>query len=271
MWTEKHSRIFGLNQKEVAILNAASRAPRTISFIANESKLPRTSLLYAIEKLNKRGLINPIGYGLRRKWRSVNAENFVNQTKILLRGSEDAGILKIPISHKSSITIYRGTNNMLDVFRKMAHLHKNERWYGMQPNISFQSAMRKYDMSDILAINKEFKLKKHIIEGIVHEKNVYNTPKNIGLSKAKDVFKSFIGRLEDYVSIPDDFLDVHSEIYIFRNTSVIMSPEKEIAIEIEDEDITAMIKAMFIALKEHVGQRYNQSELMKRFTSESLS
>jgi hypothetical protein len=265
MWQKTHMNVFGLDRDMFAILRACANTPQSISSIARISKLPRTSLLYKVRKLERRGMMRNASEGKRKMWQSVSFDEFRDTHAAVLTTFHDEGTVSIPVTPETSISIYRGASNLLKVFEKIGKLHQNERLHAIQPDSSFQSAMRKYPLDDILRLNKKIKDKKLIIEGIVHEKAVENTIKNLGRKKAEAIFKTFIGRLEDYVAIPDDFLDIHSEIYAFRDNVVIMSPEKEIAVEIIDKDLSEMIKTMLMSLKEHIGRRYSQNERMEKF------
>jgi hypothetical protein len=89
--------------------------------------------------------------------------------------------------------------------------------------------------------------------------------KDLGKEKGQKLLESFIGRLEDYVKVPDDFANVESEIYIFGGNAYIINWSKEIAVSIHDKDMVALLTAMLSCVKEF-GERYSQNEKIKRYS-----
>lgn len=238
------TRVLGLNSKEETILKVVMSSPMSVSDIARHSKIPRTSLLYMLKKLCHRGLVAREKRGKRILWKS---NSFVASKKI----------------SNQDIVIYQGVRSIFQIFEKWTSLPKNTRIAGIQPDKSLRQSLRKNNMADFVRVNESVKRNKIIFEGIVHEKSTASIISEMGKDKARKVFDSFVGRLEDYIKIPNEFADVESEIYLFKGATYIINWDKEIAIGIHDKDMVDLLMAMFLCVKE-VGTRYNQGEKMKQ-------
>ncbi len=245
-------KILGLNHSEKKILESTSKLALPISTIARMTGIPRTSILYILKKLQKRALVKKIATdGNIPFWKS-------DLSKVIAQigmNREKGG---------SVFSIYRGAKQIFAIFEEFAALPKNSRVIGIQPNRSLLNALRKNKLKDLLRINEQIKDKGLIFEGVVHERSVDAIIAEMGKDAARKVFDSFIGRLEDYAKIPDEFADVCSEIYIFKGTAYLINWDREIAIGIHDKDMTDLLIAMFSCVKE-VGTRYSQNAKMKLY------
>ncbi len=242
------TNILGLTKYDRKILEAISGVAKQISTISRITKLPRTSLLYRLRGLEKRKLVMPVKNGKFTHWKSKLP-------------------LLLPKILNQGVTVLKGKNELFSVFEKIVELPRNSRVYGIQPDKSIVQAINKNSLEELLKINKVIKDKKLIFEGIVHEKSVDTLISELGKQKAGVIFDSFIGRLEDYAKIPDDFANVESEIYIFNGSAYILNWSKEIGLEIHDPSMVSLLLAMFSCVKE-LGQRYSQNQKMSnRLTS----
>jgi predicted transcriptional regulator len=239
------SRILGLTKQENKIMWAISDMAKHISDIARITKLPRTSLLYILKNLEKRNLVRSLKNKKYTYWKS----NTINAFRMLKNTA-------------SEIVVHNGVPAMTTIFDRLINQPRNSRIKGIQPDKSLKFALKKFDSKILNTLNSAIRDNKFIMEGIVHEKSVNNMISDLGHKKAKQVFDSFVGRLEDYVKIPDDFADVESEMYIFGGSAYIFNWNKEIALEINNKDMVALLDAMFSCVKE-LGTRYSQNKKME--------
>jgi hypothetical protein len=239
------SRILGLTKQENKIMWAISDMAKQISDIARITKLPRTSLLYILRGLERRNLVKSLRDRKYTYWKS----NTINAFRMLKNTA-------------SEVVIHNGIPAIMTIFDRLINQPKNSRIKGLQPDKSLGYALKKFDSHTLGVLNSAIKDKKFIMEGIVHEKSVTNIISEHGQKKAQKIFDSFVGRLEDYVKIPDDFADVESEIYIFGGSAYIFNWNKEIALEINNKDMVALLEAMFSCVKE-LGIRYSQNKKME--------
>ena len=237
--------ILGLTQAENKILDSIEVTPLSISNIARSTKIPRTSLLYMLGKLSDRELVVTEKRGKRTLWRSNSA----------------VAMKQIP---SNDVIVYRDVDAIYGIIEKWKSLPKNTRISAIQPDKSIRLSLRKNSLENWLSFNESLKQNAIIIEGIVHEKSVNSIIAQMGRANAQKIFDSFIGRLEDYVKIPDEFADVESEIYICKGLALIINWNKEVAIAINNKDMVDLLMAMLTCVKE-MGTRYSQNEKMKLY------
>ena len=245
--TPEIAKILGLRKQEMLIMSAISGMGKHVSMIARHTKIPRTSLLYILQGLKKRNLVKKVKIQKMYYWKSntINALRALNNVR-------------------SEITVHDGKDSIMKMYDRLLDLPFNARVKGIQPDNSIKQALRHVDISEWNEINKVIKEKKLIFEGVVHEKSVDTILQELGKSKAKSAYNNFIGRLEDYVKIPDDFANVESEIYIFGGSVYIINWNKEIALEICNKDMVDLLTAMFSCVKE-LGHRYSQNQKMEKY------
>lgn len=255
--------ILALTLPEEKILAAISVQARHVADIASLTDLPRTSLLYILTKLRKRGLVKL----LRRGKRAFYKSDFHSTLKQLATIHAPTHPSQPDYTHAhNGIVIHEGVKAIMDIFERLADQPHNSRIYGIQPDNSIKWALRKPNKGDWTRINTIIKEKSFIIEGIVHEKSVDTIIREVGTKGALDIFNSFFGRLQDYVKIPDEFANVEAEFWSFGGSAFIVNWNTEVAIEIVDKDMAALLLAMFSCTKE-LGQRYNQNEKMKKYAA----
>lgn len=254
--------ILGSTPAERKIIQAISKMARSVTDIAISTQLPRTSLLYILNKLKKRQLVTKIRVGKRYLWKSDIQKPLRQLSNVSLSSFRSGPIYS---NSDTGIIIHKGMNAITAIFEKLKNLPKNSRVYGLEPDNSIKYALRKSKISDLLRINEAIKNNKLIVEGIVHEKSVQTALTELGTTNAKKLFSSFIGRLEDYVKIPDEFANVAAEIWIFSNSAYIINWDKEVAIEIIDKDMVNLLIAMFSCVKES-GVRYSQNKKMEIYS-----
>ena len=238
-------RLYGLSAASQAVLTAATTA-KSVSDIAAEAGLPRTSVAYSIKKLAHRGLVESIPHGKRKLWKT------------------DATIFDPGSIGRRTAEIFKGVPEILQIFERLASMPKYSRLWAIQPDKSIRSALRKVDTDYWIRIDDEMKKRKYIVEGIVHEQSVDSIIQEIGAKKAQKIFDSFIGRLEDYAKIPDEFANVEAELYMFQGSAYVINWTKELAIGIHDADMVSLLIALFSCTKE-TGVRYSQNARMKTY------
>lgn len=247
------ARITNLSKKERLVLDALPYFDVTgqglsLSELSRKTKIPHSTLPHTLFLLKERGFVTTRKVGKRTRY-------FENIT----------GALQITptISKFTALNTLHGYKNIISIFERLASLSPRQRISGIQPDRSLQNAFRKLPLNYLLKLNTIIKSKGLIVEGIVHEKSVGTISKYFGQKDARKIFDSFVGRLEDYTRIPNEFSDVGSEIYLFKNSANIINWETETAIVITDQSMVQLLKAMFDCVKAE-GTRYSQSEKMRK-------
>ena len=80
---------------------------------------------------------------------------------------------------------------------------------------------------------------------------------------AQQVASAFTGRPEDIVKVDAPFLDEKAEVFIIQGQTFFVDWYSEVAVKINDRNMTDLIKALCLSAKEY-GVRYNQGEYVEK-------
>jgi sugar-specific transcriptional regulator TrmB len=130
--------ILGLTKYEIRILESIPNMGKQISTISRTTKIPRTSLLYILRKLEKRKLVKSNKNGKYTYWRSIIKYLF---PKIFNQG----------------VTILKGKEELFSVLEKIGELPNNTRISGIQPSKSIVEVVKKVPLDKINILNKKIK------------------------------------------------------------------------------------------------------------------
>jgi hypothetical protein len=90
-----------------------------------------------------------------------------------------------------------------------------------------------------------------------YKEEVLNNPR-----KYKDSVKSLEGRMADYTFFADDVFNHNAELWLFKNTSLLINWHEEVAIEITNKSMTSFLKDMFEFVKKG-GHKVDHNQAMK--------
>ncbi len=265
----KERVLLGLSRHEEKVLSALAKEPLGVSALAREIKLPRTSLNYALKKLHQRGLVVTKPHGKRRVW--TMHDNLELRDRFFAVGESFApaekGISSFAVSPEMRIEIFRGSKNLLRLWHMMTDLDKFERLYCIQPDASFNAALGHAlggaSYQEILDINAKIKARKIIVEALVHEHSAHTIPETLAAREVEPAqfLGGFVGRLADTMKLPPEFMDVSAEMYLYRETFVIINWAHEVGITITNKEISQFFKSLFEAAK-YLSHKYDQNERM---------
>lgn len=267
---KQQQRLLGLTHEQVRVIETLARTPMTVAELSRETAIPKTTLNYLVKTLVHRGLLIAKPRGTRKLWTLQDADvlrNSLLSIKSLIGSAKTGSATIVSLSSESRVEIYQGAENLYSLWKKLSSLAKFERLLAIQPDASFNMAiehiLKKLPYDSLIEINKRFVQSKMIIEGIVHEKSADTIPKAIARKgfDPKMFLSGFKERLADTVTLPSGFLDIGAELYIYRDTVLIIQWEHEVGIRITDSNVAMLLKEMFNALK-YLCKKYDQNERM---------
>lgn len=269
---KKTPNILGLSKIDKAIVTALSLEKLTVSALSRKTQIPKTTLNYAVKKLEQRGLLVFVKKGERKFWSLNDADTidgaFATIKKSLWKNTENS-IATIPISEKTRIEMYQGTESLYKLWEKFVSLPKTTRLYAIQPDKSFNTAIKSIikslSFNDLVLMNEKILDSKIIVEAMVHERSAETVPKTISSLGHNPIpfLKGFPNRLADTAKLPSDFMDVNAEMYIYNDTFIVIHWEDKIAVSITNKDVAKFFKEMFESLK-FFNVKYNQNERMAK-------
>jgi hypothetical protein len=187
---------FNANEQKVLLALKSFKLSDSVTHIASEADLPRTTVTYTLWSLLRRGLAERIRVKNHWEW----------QLKASSKNELEKGS-----------TEWKNEDNILEVARHMARLSNGERVYAIQGTISAALGLKKISKDFLGKFHAALKDKKIIISGIIGKKTVASFE---GLSK--DALASHYGRLVVVHVVPDEYLDNDCDIYVVRNTVFVL-------------------------------------------------
>lgn len=251
-WHHLNYRILGLSETEATILGTLSE-PKTVQGIAQASQLSRTGINHSLKKLARNGLVHFNKKGKRRFYACLTPLELRNKLEQITNGLEES-IQKGGVSlrlKKSEFKIHVGTKEIIPAYQRIAFENKNERIRAIQHHRSWNELVDKITPKQLVNFNDAIKKNDLIIDGMLNE-NAYKAYQEEIASnpkKNKEVVESLEGRMADYSVFPDNIFDYDAEIWLFKNTTLLISWKEEVAIEISNANMTGFMKDMFEYVK----------------------
>jgi len=263
-WDQKNLKLLGLGHIELKILESIiePKNPTEISKLTGEI---RTSINYNLKKLIERGLVERIKTGRRYLYVSQSPAEIRRKLQNMsdLFGPHSEGI-RIKTNKEDEFIVHVGANEIVPAFIRIALEIKNERVKAIQHHKSFTDLLSVASKEQIETFNEAIKKNKIIVDGMLNEsayKNYYQKIKN----NPEDFFlqiKTLEGRMADYSVFPDDKFDFHSEIWIFKTTTLIINWKEKVGIEVTNANITNLLREMFEYVKES-SRKIDHNKMMR--------
>jgi predicted transcriptional regulator len=251
---EKVARLLDLTKLECSILEYLSEA-MNIQQISSGIGFSRTGIKYSLNLLKEKGFIQRIKYGKRYLYVSITKEEFSRKIQevadeLLLSAKSIKGV-RVKTSQKDEFIIHIGTEEILPAYKRIASINKNERIKAIQHHRSWIELTNRITPEQLVDFNDNIIKNKIILDGMLNESAYKSYKKEIQQNpeKHKQNVASLKGRMADYTVFPDYFFNYDVEIWMFKNTTLIINWKEEIAIEIINTSITFFLKDMFEFVK----------------------
>jgi len=266
-WSHKTLNLLGLNKNEQKILDVLGVA-KNVQQIAQDSKLSRTGIVHILKHLKNRGLIKKIKIGKRNLYLSIDKNILLKKMKqisdqIILFESEKRGV-GVKISHQDEFVIHVGAQEIVPAYQRIAFENKNDRIRAIQHHKSWLELNEKVSPQQLIDFNQAIIENHLILDGMLNE-GAYDSYRQEILAnpnRHKDILASLSGRMADYTIFDDNFFNYSTEIWIFKNTALIINWRDEVAIEVTNKDMTAFLKDMFEFVKMG-GKKIDHNKMMR--------
>ena len=267
-WSHNSLKILGLTATETGILQVLKH-PQNVKDIARNSGISRTGVNYCIKNLLKKGLIVYTKRGQRKLYVSLEPQQVINELQytidsINIESGKKKGA-RIKTSKENEFTIHVGTQEIIPAYQRIALENKNERIRAIQHHRSYNELLEKITSKQLVNFNQAIIENKLIIDGMLNKSayKAYQEEINKNPEKYKGAVESLEGRMADYTSFPDEYFNYSSEIWLFKNTALIINWREEVAIEIINQNMTSFLKDMFEFVKMG-GEKIDHNEAMRR-------
>lgn len=248
MFNKEAVKLLGLSKKEDRIIKFIGAVPHsTVTNIAMETKIPRTTVHFLLKKMAKRGLAERIAVSGHYEWKVFSQTDFSQKLRRLLSDFEvKTDILGGIEGQGIGVEIYSGKEKVKEIYKNILKAGKNERVYVIQGNKSAKRALEKIEKKYFFNFHKAFKKKGIIMEGVIGESTL-----DIFKNLAIDELKSHADRLIITHIVPDQFVDFDIDIIIYGNYVFIVNVEEEKIIFIKNNSIIQALKKLFAFIQDN--------------------
>ncbi len=246
--------LMGLTETEKRILRALQSA-KNVQNIARQTGISRTGINYCLSSLLKRSLVRIIRQGRKRLFIGLTKLELVNLLQEAIDGSKIEGAEKrgarVRSTKEDEFVIHVGAKEIIPAYTRIASANKDERIKAIQHHRSYNELLEKITATQLVAFNKTIIKNRLIIEGMLNEGAYQAYKEEVGTNpnKYKDSIESLEGRMADYTCFPDNKFNHDAELWLFKNTSLLINWHDEVAIEITNKSMTAFLKDMFDFVK----------------------
>jgi hypothetical protein len=266
-WKNNNLQILSLTETETNILNALDDL-KSVQQIAKDRRVSRTGINYALKSLIRRGFINYRIIGKRRLYTAISHNQLIEKLKqaldqVEIRNTNKKGV-RVKTSQENEFIIHVGAREIIPAYKRIALENKNERVQAIQHHKSWQELINKISPRQLVEFNQAIIKNKIVLDGMLNE-SAYQSYKNelkMAPDKNASAIKSLEGRMADYTVFPDTFFNHDAEIWIFKNTTIIINWKEEVAIEITNANMTWFLKDMFEFVKAS-GKKLDHNQAMK--------
>lgn len=273
-WTNKSLSFLDLDSVETKVLESLAQA-KTHQEVATEIKIPRTTAAFKTNNLLKKGLVLSIKNGKRFRYISLTESQLSDKLQNIIgeirATASDRKGAQIRLSKESEFIIHVGTKEIIPAYERIASMSQDERIKAIQGIKSWKALLEKISPAQLIRFNQAVIENNLIIDGIVQKSSykVYGEMIRKDPKAQKETAESLIGRMADYVFVPDNFFDVSSEIWLFKSTAFIINWEQEVAVEIINADIMSFLRNMFEFVK-IAGTKIDHNEAMRQLLGNTV-
>lgn len=253
-WSAEWLNVLGLTKTEVLILGAIPTA-KSVFAIAAETKLSRAGIKYSLENLMRKDLVSHIKHGKRVLYMAVSVNELHKRLQntidnLLIDSGAKKGV-RIRTSLQNEFIVHIGLKEIIPAYERIASVSKGERVKAIQSSKSWKDLLEKFSSKQLIRFNNAIIENKIIADGILQRNayRLYGEMLRQNPERLKESAESLIGRMADYTFVPENFFNQHAEIWIFKDTTLIVNWNDEVAIEITNANITGFLRDMFEFVK----------------------
>lgn len=237
--------------KERAVLHAlqTSSSPEKISTISLKAKLAHATTTFILQKLEKRKLAERIKVENHFRWKYRKNINIIENL------SPES--LRDTFLHVSS-----GMENLNKEFMKILEIDGGDRLYAIQGSGIAKTILRKIDNEFIFNFHQEVRRQELIIEGVIAE-SVFRLFENMSVAQ----LDSHLDRLTIAYVLPDELIHFPFDVFLFKNTVLLVDYEHERVVRIEDTAFADVFKSLF-NLAQQYGTKVDLNQHIKKLIKE---
>lgn len=217
--------------------------------LSKTTKISRPAIYAILKSFKKRGLADVFVKNQKKYWR-INTDEVISGHLYDTRKA----IFRLPEGKKelhglldSSVTIYRNKATIKKVISTMFDVHRNEKLYGYQGNVSEIGWDKIFSVQETNYINRQIKKNHILVDAILPSGWFERQVREMGVDWAKD----FEGRTTGVNIISPEFFKHGGQVWMFKNSLYLFALNEEIVIEVKNSEIQKMVLALFNFIQEN--------------------
>jgi predicted transcriptional regulator len=239
------------NERIVINIMRQQREAEKISTISKQCRMPHTTVSYVLRKLENRKLITRVKVNNHYRWR------YRKNLDLLENAS--------PESFQSALfDVAVGTNHAIKEFMRILELAPTERLYSIQGAGLSKDILKKIDMKFLHSFHSEIKRKQIIIDGIMAE-SVLNLMKNMSTEQ----LQSHLDRLTVVYILPDELIPFSLDIFVFRNSILLIDYKTERIVRIEESSLAGALKTLY-KIAQLQGKKIDLNKYIRELISQTF-
>ncbi|MFA6042399.1 MAG: helix-turn-helix domain-containing protein [Patescibacteria group bacterium] len=220
------------------ILQLQVHASMTVSALAREIAIPRTTTHFLLKNLERRGLLHRVRVGKHGEWSLADSAVITNQLQIGLQLFSHAKNLGERVVLGDNVVQYsQGLHNIQTTYTALLRAHVGERIYFIQGTQSAKIALQNLSPEFFQKFHAQIKKRRIILEGI-------GSTELLALFHTLDkkALASHQGRPLITSLVPSRFLRPDIDVLIFRSTLYVINMKKETLLTLESEEVADVLK-----------------------------
>jgi DNA-binding Lrp family transcriptional regulator len=238
----------GLFEKEKRVYNASSAdEPQSVTEVGKEAGIPRMTAHYALQRFLERGLTERIKRDNQFLYTKVS---FVQLAKdvLLPEGEISSGALSVPVGEEVDLVVYKGFEEILQMYEKISANHPHKRLKTIQTTVSTDHIYANFSIERLDEAHKIMNEHDIIVEDVV-EKDFFAPMYKHYPENFEAAAESFLGRTTVTYALAEDYIDFTTDMAMFDDLVVFIDWEKPVAIVVRTDQIVAMCLRLYEILK----------------------
>jgi len=241
-FTQNNFKTLNISAKEAKILKTlAPLNSAQITNLANETKIPRTSVEFYLKKLNKRGLVEKIKIKNHNEWRKTDDQKLLSQFRDIINNLDFYSEVVGKIEDKSIvIEIFRSNKKIIEAVSKLLKLNPAYRIYYIQCANSPKYQLTKIPKEFVFEFHKKLK-KSGIIMDVIAAESILPFFNKLSVKE----LKSHLDRKMVNYLITDEYIDFDADIIMHNDLIIILNYHDESVIFIKNKLISNIFSSLF--------------------------
>lgn len=219
---------------------------RRVADIMQLTRLPRMTVTDILKRFSRRELVEKIKAGKQKYYRLVSGFELQKP--------------EIQINEIEKVLVHRGEEELFKTWDRLSG-NKNAKWYIYQPNNAVVKSLPKIDIEKLIAVNKKSQANNIMVDGYI-EKGYIETAEKLIPKELFPNWKKSVQRTSIVREVDKNIFQTPYEIFMVHNIVYINDWDKNVSIEIHNQELVNILKQFFSLLK-HNSERIDFNRKLK--------